>query len=551
MNCKFRLRQLSLAAVLLAVGMSHAQTADPGAVQRGIEESSIPPRPAAPVEKPVVPDQKLSDRLVEVQVEGAVLQAKVREYWQQSLGQPVGLQQLLAFETWLADQARRAGYLAYAQSELETVATGGHRLKVRVVAPKVSKVTVSLAKAPLGEEYRERIEARISRVVRVGELLDVQQLDEYLPASTFDLPVDLSVVLRPIGPEQLELMLEIGPRAAPPGTVEVSAWQINNHGLSQYGRPQFMGSVSQVGLRPGDQFSLLGLGSQGVAFARAEYDAAVPNLYGRLRTWASISYTRTIKGGAAAVSGSSQENGVGYAHILPLASAHPWKSQYSLSRRKTDSRLTGTELEISNIADSQLRWNLSAETLPTAYRNWRAELTLAAGDYTHVSGDLTPEGGYSFFQLAGRYGFALSDDARWRMEMRARAQWASRNLDSYNRFALGGVNGVRAYTTADGVGDEGALWSVELNRQIAPTQNLGVFYDGGVIRPNKNALAGSLNSSYTLNAVGVAWNGSYGSWVWQTSLAKGFGGYKKAEFNEPTESKANETRLYAALTYYF
>ncbi|TDP06657.1 hemolysin activation/secretion protein [Roseateles asaccharophilus] len=419
------------------------------------------------------------------------------------------------------------------------------------MAPKVSKVTVSLAKAPLGEEYRERIEARINRVVRVGELLDVQQLDEYLPASTFDLPVDLSVVLRPIGPEQLELMLEIGPRAAPPGTVEVSAWQINNHGLSQYGRPQFMGSVSQVGLRPGDQFSLLGLGSQGVAFARAEYDAAVPNLYGRLRTWASISYTRTIKGGAAAVSGSSQENGVGYAHILPLASAHPWKSQYSLSRRKTDSRLTGTELEISNIADSQLRWNLSAETLPTAYRNWRAELTLAAGDYTHVSGDLTPEGGYSFFQLAGRYGFALGDDARWRMEMRARGQWASRNLDSYNRFALGGVNGVRAYTTADGVGDEGALWSVELNRQIAPTQNLGVFYDGGVIRPNKNALAGSLNSSYTLNAVGVAWNGSYGSWVWQTSLAKGFGGYKKAEFNEPTESKANETRLYAALTYYF
>jgi hemolysin activation/secretion protein len=551
MSRKFVLHQLALAAMLLQMWAAEAQTVDAGAVQRGIEETNLPPKPVTPVDKPTVQDRKLADRLVEVQVEGTVLREQVQAYWQQGVGKPVGLQQLLAFESWLSEQGRRAGFLAYAQSELESLPGGGHRLKVRVVAPRVAKVSVSLAQAPLGQEYQERIEARIRRVVQLGELLNVQQLDEYLPAVTLDLPVDVAVVLKPNGPEQLDLMLEVGPRAARPGSVEVSAWQINNHGLTQYGHPQFLGSISQVGVRPGDQFNLLGLGSQGVAFLRAEYDAAVPALYGRLRTWASKSFTRTIKGGAAAVSGSAQENGVGYAHLLPVASAHPVKSQYSLSRRTTDSRLTGTEFEISDIADSQFRWTLSTETFPSAYQNWRAEMTLAAGDYTWVRGDVTPEGGYRFLQVAGRYGRALSEDSRWRAELRLRAQWASRNLDSYNRFALGGVSGVRAYTTADGVGDEGAQWSAEVQRQITPTQSVGLFYDGGVVRPNKTAVSGSLSSSYTLNALGVSWNGSYGSWVWQSSLAKGFGGYKKAEANEPTESKANETRLYVSLSYYF
>lgn len=118
-------------------------------------------------------------------------------------------------------------------------------------------------------------------------------------------------------------------------------------------------------------------------------------------------------------------------------------------------------------------------------------------------------------------------------------------------MSLGGVNGVRAYTSADGVGDSGAQWSVELVRKISGTQSVGVFYDGGVIRPNRKPVTGSLNSSYTLNAVGVSWSGSVGSWLFNSSLAQGFGGYKKAERNEPTESRSNETRVFVSATYYF
>jgi len=45
---------------------------------------------------------------------------------------------------------------------------------------------------------------------------------------------------------------------------------------------------------------------------------------------------------------------------------------------------------------------------------------------------------------------------------RISAQWASKNLDSSQKFGLGGCNGVRAYPSGEGYGDSGALAQIEL-----------------------------------------------------------------------------------------
>lgn len=530
---------------------AHAQTSDPGNVQRAIEDQSFPKRPPPPAPPPLLGDRKPLEKLVEVQVEGSVLSAEVNAYWQPWIGGPVSGEQLLAFESWVADQGRRGSFLAYAQTQVERLAGGGQRLKVQVLAPRVKSVTTQLAEAPVGDVYQNRVKERLAAVLRSGELIDMQSLEEHLSAAAYDLPVELGLVLRPSGPELVDVLVEIAPRRAKPGDVKVSAWQVNNYGLRQYGVPQVMGSVTLAGVESGDEINLLGLGSAGVVYARAEYESLTPSLHGRSRAWGSTSRTKTIKGGAAATVGDSSEFGLGFSHYLPLDWRHPVKSQYSLSRRMTSSALAGSHLGISDIRDSQLRWTLSSESLPSAWTPFRADFNFAVGEYTKVEGDLTPLGGYKFLQASVKYEHPLTQDEVWRVEYRLRGQWASRNLDSYNRMSLGGVNGVRAYTTADGVGDAGAQWNIDLVRRISGTQSVGVFYDGGVIRPNRNAVTGSLNSSYTLNAVGVSWNGSVGSWLFNSSLAKGFGGYKKAELNEPTESRSNETRVFVSATYYF
>ncbi|QKH36229.1 ShlB/FhaC/HecB family hemolysin secretion/activation protein [Achromobacter pestifer] len=74
-----------------------------------------------------------------------------------------------------------------------------------------------------------------------------------------------------------------------------------------------------------------------------------------------------------------------------------------------------------------------------------------------------------------------------RLQLFARldAQWASRNLDSSEKFSLGGPYGVRAYPLGAASGDEGWLASAELRYQLAPGWQLSAFADRGGVRINK------------------------------------------------------------------
>lgn len=57
-------------------------------------------------------------------------------------------------------------------------------------------------------------------------------------------------------------------------------------------------------------------------------------------------------------------------------------------------------------------------------------------------------------------------------------QWAGKNLDSSERFSLGGANGVRAYPSGEGIGDEGWLLQLEIRYQLGGFAPY-VFHDSG------------------------------------------------------------------------
>jgi hemolysin activation/secretion protein len=111
---------------------------------------------------------------------------------------------------------------------------------------------------------------------------------------------------------------------------------------------------------------------------------------------------------------------------------------------------------------------------------------------------------------------------------RLSAQWAQKNLDSSEVFSLGGANGVRAFPSGEGNGDEGWLAQVEL-RYSWGVYSPFVFYDAGRIRvnadpdqitpavtDNRRALAGSglglryKRNDWTLDA-SVAWRNEGGA----------------------------------------
>lgn len=69
-------------------------------------------------------------------------------------------------------------------------------------------------------------------------------------------------------------------------------------------------------------------------------------------------------------------------------------------------------------------------------------------------------------------------------------QWADKNLDSSEKFTLGGPNGVRAYGVGEAAGDQGVLGRLELRKYLGSFNGAiaegALFADAGRVRVNKN-----------------------------------------------------------------
>jgi len=98
--------------------------------------------------------------------------------------------------------------------------------------------------------------------------------------------------------------------------------------------------------------------------------------------------------------------------------------------------------------------------------------------------------------------------------LRVSAQRADRNLDSSEKFSLGGPAAVRAYPTGEGNGDEGMYGQLELRVAAGPVSPF-VFFDAGSTRINartSNLSAASLANGRSISGVGVGTRLNRGGW---------------------------------------
>jgi hemolysin activation/secretion protein len=84
-------------------------------------------------------------------------------------------------------------------------------------------------------------------------------------------------------------------------------------------------------------------------------------------------------------------------------------------------------------------------------------------------------------------------------------QVANKNLDSSEKFALGGAYGVRAYPQGEGLGDSGYLTSVELRRDLGQKIQGLLFYDSGFVSISRYPFSSTQNIRY-LSGVGAGLN---------------------------------------------
>jgi len=102
------------------------------------------------------------------------------------------------------------------------------------------------------------------------------------------------------------------------------------------------------------------------------------------------------------------------------------------------------------------------------------------------------------------------------LEAVGQVQLASKNLDSSEKFYLGGANGVRAYLGSEssgaqgpllGSGSQGALIKVDLRYRVNSELSFAAFVDHGRVQQYKSALSSNAGPNvYGLSARGLSAN---------------------------------------------
>jgi hemolysin activation/secretion protein len=128
------------------------------------------------------------------------------------------------------------------------------------------------------------------------------------------------------------------------------------------------------------------------------------------------------------------------------------------------------------------------------------------GSPTQVSDASTSQTGGGYSKV--RYALSRQQqlDTGTSLYVALSGQWASKNLDSSEKFYLGGSAGVRAYPSSEAGGSFGQMLNVELRWLLPDGFNLVGFYDYGVVTQNAmNDFTGaSAINTYGLQGVGMS-----------------------------------------------
>lgn len=295
----------------------------------------------------------------------------------------------------------------------------------------------------------------------------------------------------------------------------------NNHGSRGTGEGQLTGSVlfnNPFGLF--DAASVLVNATQGIRFLRGEYGLAIGNsgLRGSVNV-SALDYDITQDSlDALNAHGNAYTAGLGLSYPLIRRSNLSLSLTGNYDRKTLHDYALGSETNNRDI--NAFGVGLVGTTTDNSFGFGQTGFALGmAGGNVSINNptakavdDLTRETDGQYAKLTYYLSRNQLLSSHWMLAANLSGQFAADNLDSTERFALGGPNGVRAYPVGEGIGDEGVLASVNLVYTFNERFNVSAFVDGGRIRLNKDTWANwnagnpRLDNTYSLSGGGFALN---------------------------------------------
>ncbi len=303
---------------------------------------------------------------------------------------------------------------------------------------------------------------------------------------------------------------------------------LDNSGTVSSGISRFSSQFNRYGmLGRADVGNLQYMHSQGLDYLRLGYNE--PLGYGGARWGLNTEFTHYT-----VISGYDALDLHGPSNSLSLYVSQPWVRRRDFS---SDWVLTAEHKNFKNISTfstSQYQLdNLTSTVSMTSQDSlWRggennASLQLQRGfvDYDTTPADNT-EGAFTKWRLSMSRKNKINDSQS--LLLSYQRQWANRNLDSSEKFGIGGASAVRAYPGGEVSGAEASVFTTEWQHEVQwnkQSYKISAFYDLGSITKYKYNT--TTNNSYSLQGAGL-WIGTsipnrWGQSQWRATWAQRIG----------------------------
>jgi hemolysin activation/secretion protein len=473
--------------------LGHAQTPpDAGSLLQQIERQQHPDLPAKAAPRFVPPPtlQSLGGATVVVEefrfAGNTLLSARqLAPVVAGFKGRPLDFAQLQNAAIAVATAYRTAGWIVRVYLPQQDITSG--TVTIQVVEAKFGAVRVT-GKSLVATS---RLELMVAAEQAPGAPLNADALDRALLLIN-DLPGVRAEGRLDEGQNQAEtdLVMAIAPGPRVTGDVEA-----DNAGARATGLGRVIADLSLNSLFGlGDRTDALLLHSLGSDYERAAYSQPIGNVGWRLGANASHLTYRVVTADLAALNARGTSTTAGVEATYPL-----WRSRLknlfftvTLDDKRFDNKSSGATSSAYTVRSA------SAGVYGNSFDNYgggganNAGITLEQGNVD--LGDSPNEGADaastrtagSFFKL--RFAAARQQTVTDRFSLYASlsGQTASKNLDSSEKFYLGGSTGVRAYPANEAGGAEGVLLNLEARERLPFNFNVTGFVDLGVVQVNEN-----------------------------------------------------------------
>ncbi len=508
---------LGLCLLLAASGPVFGQTTtlpDAGSLQRQIEQNQTPTTPRAQRAQPTPPPElKPSGALVvtvqRFEFEGnrllpqATLEAAVAPW----LGRALGFGDLQNAAAAAAQAYRDAGWIVRSYLPQQEVQDG--TVRIHIVEAVLGRVQLQPA-----TELRldpERARAILLAAQPQGEPLNAGAIDRGLLLLQDTPGLNARGHLAAGQAEgETDLVVQLAPRPLWAGEVG-----IDNAGSRSTGALRLSGTAyANSPLGRGDQATATALLAEGLRYLRGGWTLPLGDhgLRGGLNATVMNYEVVNDELSALDLDGRSTTLGASLRYPLVRSTTRNLYASATLDKKDYRNRSAGN-------ATSDYQVRVAAFTLSgSQFDEWQGGgLTQAAlglslgkvdlGGSPNQAADAAAartHGNYSRINLMLGRQQSLRADLSLAAEFSA--QFANRNLDSSERFYLGGAQGVRAYPSSEAGGSEGMLLNVELRWRWRDDLTFTAFHDWGRVKVNddNNFPGAAVDNSLSLRGLGLS-----------------------------------------------